>query len=173
MPLKHTLSSSTVEAAKVSSVTRIASCFPIPLSLSEWASTIAPSHRVGIGIVPIEGIAKPTWEVVIAHKKLSSTWSANTPDAQTNKQTKAESEPTVQYASCFDSAMIKHTTLQHSTQTHSRGCNCMPGCTTGSRNISGISPPLVGELELASHAWGSPRHFFFESPNVDLVRLRG
>ena len=36
------LSSSIVETLRVSRVTSIANCFLVPLSLSEWARTIAP-----------------------------------------------------------------------------------------------------------------------------------
>ena len=38
----RTLSSSMVEACRLSRVTRMANCFFVPLSRKEWASTMAP-----------------------------------------------------------------------------------------------------------------------------------
>ena len=48
--LDRTLSSSIVEAANVSNMMRTASFFLVPLSLSEWANTIAPRLTISTQI---------------------------------------------------------------------------------------------------------------------------
>ena len=63
------LSSSTVEALRVSRVTSTANCFLVPLSRSEWAKTIAPVITGQTWAIQFD-MDRLAWQVRIAREEL-------------------------------------------------------------------------------------------------------